>query len=105
MVLALSTKTFRLAWKEAGWDSLLTKIRKFVVWVLAGMLMVVVVLSMMHLGTLIAQEVWKPPSFLIPVQGLPEIFGYVLLVLIGMKLLEILKTYVKKGRLSRAGPF
>jgi uncharacterized membrane protein (DUF373 family) len=96
MVLALSTKTFRLAWKEAGLDTLLTKIRKFVVWVLAGMLMVVVALSMVHLGTLIAQEVWKSPSFLIPVRSFLEIFGYVLLVLIGMKLLEMLKAYVKR---------
>jgi uncharacterized membrane protein (DUF373 family) len=96
MVLALSTKTFLLAWKEAELDTLLTKIRKFVVWVLAGMLMVVVALSMVHLGKLIAQEVWKPPRFLIPVQGFLEIFGYVLLVLIGMKLLEILKAYVKR---------
>lgn len=47
------------------------------------MLMVVVLLSALHLGVLIAQEIWTPPRFLIRVQGLLEVFGYFLLVLIG----------------------
>lgn len=50
----------------------------------------------MHLGTLIGEEILKPPRWLIPVQGLLEIFGYFLLVLIGVELLEALKAYVKK---------
>jgi uncharacterized membrane protein (DUF373 family) len=53
-------------------------------------------LSTGHLGLLIAEEAWKPPRFFIPVQGLLEIFGYFLLVLIGVELLETLKAYVKK---------
>jgi uncharacterized membrane protein (DUF373 family) len=77
-------------------ETLLTKIQKLTVWVLAGMLVVVMMLSTVHLGVLIAQEIWKPPRFLIPVEGLLEIFGYFLLVLIGVELLETLKAYVKK---------
>jgi hypothetical protein len=63
-------------------QTLLTKIQQFTVVALAGMLAVVVVLSTVHLGRLIAQEIWEPPRFLIRVQGLLEIFGYFLLVLI-----------------------
>ena len=77
-------------------DTLLAKIQKFIVLVLAGMLVVVVVLSTAHLGMLIGEEIWTRPRFLIPVQGLLEIFGYFLLVLIGVELLETLKAYVKK---------
>lgn len=77
-------------------ETLMTKIQIFIVWALAGMLVIVVMLSTIHLGSLIAEEVWKPPRFLIPVQGLLEIFGYFLLVLIGVELLETLKAYVKK---------
>jgi uncharacterized membrane protein (DUF373 family) len=77
-------------------ETLLTKVQKFVVVVLAGMLALVVVLSALHLGMLIAEEVWTPPRFLIRVQGLLEIFGYFLLVLIGVELLETLKAYLKK---------
>jgi uncharacterized membrane protein (DUF373 family) len=77
-------------------ERLVTKIQKITVAVLAGMLVVVVLLSTAHLGILIAQEVWAPPRFLIRVQGLLEIFGYFLLVLIGVELLETLKAYLKK---------
>jgi uncharacterized membrane protein (DUF373 family) len=45
---------------------------------------------------LIGQEIWKPPRWLIPVQGLLEIFGYFLLVLIGVELLHTLKAYLMK---------
>jgi uncharacterized membrane protein (DUF373 family) len=58
---------------------------------LAAMLIVVMALSTVHLGVLIGQDIWKPPKWLIAVQGLVEIFGYFLLVLIGVELLETLK--------------
>jgi uncharacterized membrane protein (DUF373 family) len=101
-----STATTRLGW--VSWESLaamdgeimletlLTKIQKLAVLALFGMLAVVVLLSTLHLGVLITQEIWTPPRFLIRVQGLLEIFGYFLLVLIGVELLETLKAYLKK---------
>jgi uncharacterized membrane protein (DUF373 family) len=77
-------------------ETLLTRVQKFTVLALAAMLCVVVILSTLHLGVLIAQEIWAPPRFLIRVQGLLEIFGYFLLVLIGVELIETLKAYLKK---------
>ena len=77
-------------------ELLITRLQKLIVLALAGMLAVVVVLSTVHLGVLIGEEVWKPPRGLIPVQGLLEIFGYFLLVLIGVELLETLKAYIRK---------
>lgn len=77
-------------------ETLLTRVQKFTVLALSAMLCVVVILSTLHLGVLIAQEVWAPPRFLIRVQGLLEIFGYFLLVLIGVELIETLKAYLKK---------
>jgi uncharacterized membrane protein (DUF373 family) len=77
-------------------EILLTKIQKITVMALAGMLIVVMVLSTVHLGVLIFEEIMKPPRFLIRVEGLLEIFGYFLLVLIGVELIETLKAYVKK---------
>lgn len=74
----------------------ITKVQVFVVAVLMVLLVIVVVLSTVHLGVLIAQQLWEHPRFLIPVQGLLEVFGYFLLVLIGVELLETLKVYVKK---------
>jgi uncharacterized membrane protein (DUF373 family) len=77
-------------------ESVLTKVQKLTVLTLTGMLVVVMVLSTIHLGVLIGQEILKPPRFLIPVEGLLQIFGYFLLVLIGVELIETLKAYVKK---------
>jgi uncharacterized membrane protein (DUF373 family) len=77
-------------------EAVLTKVQKLTVLTLAVMLVVVMVLSTIHLGVLIWDEILKPPRFLIPVQGLLEIFGYFLLVLIGVELIETLKAYVQK---------
>ena len=77
-------------------EAVLTKVQKVTVLTLAAMLVVVMVLSTIHLGVLIGQEVMQPPRFLIPVQGLLQIFGYFLLVLIGVELIETLKAYVRK---------
>lgn len=81
---------------ENVFETLLAKIQKFGVMALAGMLAIVVVLSIAHLGVLIGEEIWTPPRFLIRVQGLVEVFGYFLLVLIGVELLETLRAYLKK---------
>jgi uncharacterized membrane protein (DUF373 family) len=77
-------------------ETFLTKAQKFIVFVLGILLIVVVALSTAHLGLLIAQEIWAPPRFLIPVQGLLEIFSFFLLVLIGVELIETLKAYLRK---------
>ena len=77
-------------------ETVISAVQKYTVLALAAMLIVVMILSTVHLGALIGQEILKPPRWLIPVQGLLEIFGYFLLVLIGVELSETLKAYVKK---------
>jgi uncharacterized membrane protein (DUF373 family) len=77
-------------------ERVITKVQKYTVLALAVMLIVVMILSTVHLGVLIGQKIWEPPRGLIAVQGLLKIFGYFLLVLIGVELLETLKAYVKK---------
>lgn len=77
-------------------EALISKVQKATVVALAIMLVVVMLLSTVHLGWMIGEEILKPPKWLIPVQGLLEIFGYFLLVLIGVELLETLKAYVKR---------
>jgi len=77
-------------------ETVIARVQRLTVYVMVLLLIVVVLLSTAHLGLLIEQEIWKPPRFFIPVQGLLEIFGYFLLVLIGVELLETLKAYVKR---------
>jgi uncharacterized membrane protein (DUF373 family) len=75
--------------------TLITRIQGYIILALIVLLVLVILTSTVHLGWLIAHEMWQPPRFLIPVQGLVEIFGYFLLVLIGVELLESLKAYLK----------
>jgi len=77
-------------------ETLLTKAQKLIAFSLGVLLVVVVALSTLHLGYLIALDIWKPPRFIIPVQDLLEIFSFFLLILIGLELLETLKAYLKK---------
>jgi len=75
---------------------LVAKVQMLVVSTVMVLLMIVVLLSTVHLGVLIAQEIWEPPRFLISVHGLLDVFGYFMLVLIGVELLETLRMYIKK---------
>ena len=81
---------------EIALEKLIGGAQKLTVIALAGMLVVVTLLSTVHLGFLIGEQILAPPRWLIPVQGLLEIFGYLLLVLIGVELLETLKAYLRK---------
>lgn len=76
--------------------NLISGVQAITVTAIMILLMIVLVLSTLHLGYLIAKEMWEPPRFLIPVQGLLEVFGYFLLVLIGVELLETVKMYLKR---------
>jgi uncharacterized membrane protein (DUF373 family) len=78
-------------------ETFVTRVQTLVVSALMVLLVLVVVLSTAHLAVLVAEEIWKPPRFLIAVQGLLEVFGYFLLVLIGVELLETLKGYIKQN--------
>lgn len=82
--------------EKAKMATLISGVQAITVTAIMILLMIVLVLSTLHLGYLIAKEMWEPPRFLIPVQGLLEVFGYFLLVLIGVELLETVKMYLKK---------
>jgi uncharacterized membrane protein (DUF373 family) len=78
-------------------ENLIKKVQTIIVIALMVLLIIVVISSTVHLAVLIAEEMWETPRFLIPVQGLVEVFSYFLLVLIGVELLDTLKGYVKSN--------
>lgn len=74
---------------------LVARVQRYIVCTMKTFLVVVIVLStVVHLGVLVAIEIWQPPRFLISVHGLLEVFSYFLLALIGVELLETLKGYI-----------
>jgi uncharacterized membrane protein (DUF373 family) len=62
---------------------------------LLSMMMLVVALSTLELGWLILVDVSTPPIVLLEIEELLEIFGFFLLVLIGVELLETIKAYLR----------
>jgi uncharacterized membrane protein (DUF373 family) len=71
----------------------LKKFEKLILVLLLGMMMLVVLLSTVELGYIIMKDILSPPVILLEIDELLEIFGFFLLVLIGIELLETLKAY------------
>ena len=77
---------------------ILKKFEHAIVLALIFMMMVVVVISTLELGYIIIKDILSPPIFWLEIDELLEIFGFFLLILIGVELLESIKVYlVEKG--------
>lgn len=70
------------------------RLEKVVLNALMVMMGLVVVLATAELGWIIVKDVLTPPVILLEIEELLEIFGFFLLVLIGIELLETLRAYV-----------
>jgi len=53
-----------------------------------------ILLATLELGWIILQEILKSPNYLPEINGLLDIFGFFLLILIGVELLETIKAYL-----------
>jgi uncharacterized membrane protein (DUF373 family) len=73
------------------------RVTRSVTIVLLVLMTLVVVLSTLDLGREIFLAVSKPPYIFIAVEGLLEIFGMFLLVLIGIELLDTLHAYLTEN--------
>jgi len=78
----------------------LRKYERVIVGALLAMLAVVVALSTVELGWILLKDILSPPSLLLEVDELLEVFGFFLLVLIGLELLDTIKIYFEKGSIE-----
>ncbi len=76
---------------------LLNKFERFIVISLIFMMLLIIVLSTIELGWIIISDIITPPVALLKINEILEIFGFFLLVLIGIGLLEILKAYLTEN--------
>ncbi len=58
------------------------------------MMMLAVLLSTVELLIILVAEVLKPPTYLLGIDNLFEIFGFFMMILIGLELLESIRTYL-----------
>jgi len=71
------------------------KFEKVIIFVLVLMMALVLLLSVVELGWILLKDIASPPLFLLDIDELLDIFGLVMLVLIGIELLEtIVNTYL-----------
>lgn len=66
---------------------------------LIGMMVIVVALSVFELGWILYKDIMTPPLLLLEIDELFEIFGFFLMVLIGLELIETMKEYLVSGKI------
>ncbi len=72
----------------------LRKFEQIVIISLIFMMIIVVLISTVELGYIIVKEIISPPMFWLEINQLLDIFGFFLLILIGIELLETIKAYL-----------
>ncbi|MGD8835816.1 MAG: phosphate-starvation-inducible PsiE family protein [Desulfobacteraceae bacterium] len=75
---------------------LLQKFEHIIIVSLIFMMIVVVLISTIELAYIIIQDIISPPVFWLEIDQLLDIFGFFLLILIGVELLETIKAYLSK---------
>ena len=76
---------------------MLKKFERLILYSLISMMALVVLLATVDLGRIIAQDIISPPRFLLEIGQVLDIFGFFLLVLIGVELLDTIKAYLVEG--------
>jgi uncharacterized membrane protein (DUF373 family) len=71
---------------------------KVIVLTLLALMMVAVLVSTVELAVILFQELMRPPIFLLNIEEMLEVFGFFLMVLIGVELLESIKAYLEEDR-------
>lgn len=72
---------------------ILKQFERVVIYAMIAMMVLVVTLATVELGWIIVRDILKPPVFILEIDELLEIFGFFLLILIGLELLETIKAY------------
>lgn len=80
-------------------EKVLRKFEKIIVMALLGLMMLAVLASTVELAIILVQQLTKPPVFLLNLEEMLEVFGFFLMVLIGLELLESIKAYMDKDRI------
>ena len=72
------------------------KFEHIIVIALLGMMVLVVFLSTVELAVTLVEQLLKPPILLLEIDKLLKIFGFFLMILIGLELVETLKVYINE---------
>ena len=77
---------------------ILKTFEKVIVFALLGLMMLAVLVSTVELVVILFRQLMKPPAFLLSIEEMLEVFGFFLMILIGLELLESIKVYLEQDR-------
>ena len=72
----------------------LKKFEHMIIHALIVMMVIIILLSTIELAWIIIKDILSPPIVMLRIEELLEVFGFFLLVLIGIELLETIKAYL-----------
>ena len=75
-------------------EKILDKFKRYTVLFVLVMLMLILALSAVELAVITVRQILIPPVFLLDIARLQEIFGFVLIFLIGLELVESVELYL-----------
>jgi uncharacterized membrane protein (DUF373 family) len=73
---------------------LLKKFERIVTFALMVLMSLVILVSTVELGWMIIQQLFNPPILFLDISDLLELFGFFMLILIGIELLETIRAYI-----------
>lgn len=78
---------------------IIREMERIVVLVLLCMMMLTIILSTVELGVIIYKQVLAPPFLLLDIENMLEIFGFFLMVVIGLELFETIRVYIEENKI------
>lgn len=75
------------------------KFEHYTILVLIALMAIAIFFGTLELGVLLGKELLSEPRFLLDIDKLLEIFGFFFMILIGLELLETIKTYITKTQI------
>lgn len=76
---------------------LLKKFERFILAILIILMSIVLLLSTYELGRILFIDIFNPTNYLLDISELLDLFGFFMLVLIGLELLETIKAYLNEN--------
>lgn len=74
----------------------LSLFERLIVGSLIMMMIVVIFLSTIELGRILVLDIITPPNYLLDINELLDVFGFFMLILIGVELLETIRAYLNE---------
>ncbi len=77
-------------------EKFLKMFERYIILGLLGMMVVVVFLGTLELAVVLVKEMLKPPKILLNIEEMLTVFGFFLMILIGLELIETMKIYLSE---------